>query len=112
MNPQLVFWFFLIICFEAAALYSIKMYSINHDTKYLIISILGYMLIPIFLYRLLKIGEGIAMTNVIWNILSTIYGFIIGMAIFSEKVSNLQIIGSILGTMGIIMILWEGNYAG
>lgn len=109
INDQIVFWFVLIILAEAGALYSVKKYSIDKDTKYLVASMIGYMIIPLFLYRLLKIGQGIAMVNVMWNILSTIYGFIIGVAIFGEAVSHLQLIGSILGVLGIILILWGHN---
>lgn len=107
MTRELFLWFFIIICIEALALYCIKMYSVTRQNKYLYTSMFCYLLIPLFLYKLLQIGKGIGIVNVIWNILSTIYGFMIGVLLFSENINSMQILGSILGVIGITLILWD-----
>jgi drug/metabolite transporter (DMT)-like permease len=48
---------------------------------------------------------GIGMINFIFNILTTIFGFAIGMYWFKEKVNNLQLIGVILSLAGIGLII-------
>jgi drug/metabolite transporter (DMT)-like permease len=45
------------------------------------------------------------MINFIFNIVTTIFGFIIGIYWFKEKVNNLQLIGVILSLAGIGLII-------
>lgn len=102
------FLFFLcIVFFEVIALYSVKKYSQTKEWGYLATSILCYGLIPVFLYLIIKQGENVSTVNIIWNILSTIYGLVIGMLIFQEKIHSLQIYGVILGVLGLGLILWK-----
>ena len=51
--------------------------------------------------------EGIGLTNFLWNVLSTIIGFAIGVLIFKEKVRNMQIMGVIVSLVGVAMILLD-----
>jgi drug/metabolite transporter (DMT)-like permease len=95
----------MIILVEATALYYVKEYSISDNSFSIIISIVAYSIIPLMLYKILKLGEGIAMTNIIWNIASTLYGLLIGVTLFSEHISFQQKIGAILGTVGTMVIL-------
>lgn len=98
-------WLFIIILVEATALYYIKEYSISNNYHSFIISTIAYALIPFLLYKILKLGEGIAVTNILWNIASTLYGLLIGVTLFSEHISFQQKIGAILGTTGTMIIL-------
>lgn len=108
MQYKIIFWFILILLVEAFALYSIKMASVFPDEKkYIVFAVVSYALIPLFLYKMLLYGQGIGVINCLWNILSTIYGFLIGIYLFQEHVSKQQIVGAILGLIGIILILYE-----
>jgi drug/metabolite transporter (DMT)-like permease len=98
-------WLFLLIIIEAPAIYYIKKYSITNEPIYIIISTIAYATIPFILYKILELGEGIAITNILWNISSILYGLFIGAILFSEHISLQQKIGSILGLVGTIMIL-------
>lgn len=102
-----IIWLFLIILTEAIGLYNIKEYSISNTSPHFLISTVAYAIIPFMLYKILKLGNGIALTNILWNIASTLYGLIIGVVLFSEYISFQQKLGAVLGTVGTIMILWH-----
>jgi multidrug transporter EmrE-like cation transporter len=59
--------------------------------------------VPLLQYA--SVFHGIGMINFIWNIVSTIFGFAIGMYWFKEKVNNLQLIGILLSLAGIGLII-------
>jgi len=48
--------------------------------------------------------EGIGIVNFIWNILSTLVGFGIGMYFFNEKVHAMQQIGVLVALAGVALI--------
>jgi multidrug transporter EmrE-like cation transporter len=49
--------------------------------------------------------EGIGIANFMWNILSTLLGFFIGIYLYKEKVRNLQLIGVLISCLGLSLIL-------
>ena len=51
--------------------------------------------------------EGIGIVNFIWNILSTLIGFAIGVYMYKEKVGSMQIMGIIVTLLGLAMILLD-----
>lgn len=99
----------IIMILESTAFYNIKMYSINDISKHLIISSILYALIPFLLYKIIKLGNGLAITNITWNIASTLYGLFIGVILFGEYITIQQKIGTILGILGITIILWHSD---
>ena len=104
MDVISIFWLSLILLLEATALYSIK-YASKKDENYLIISILCYAIIPYCLYRIVTRGQGIAITNIVWNIASSLYGLFIGMLLFRESLTIRQKIGVGFGLLGIWFIV-------
>lgn len=98
--------FSLIVALEFIALYSIKLFSQqSNNRKYLYLSMFCYGIIPILLFYILQITHQISTINVTWNILSTLYGFAIGVWIYKEDLSNRQILGVVLGTIALILVL-------
>jgi multidrug transporter EmrE-like cation transporter len=51
--------------------------------------------------------EGIGISNFLWNVMSTLIGFGIGIFMFKEKIRNLQIMGVLVSMLGVGMILLE-----
>lgn len=49
--------------------------------------------------------EGIGISNFLWNVLSTLIGFGIGIYFYKEKIHNMQIMGVIVSLVGVGMIL-------
>jgi len=88
---------------EIIAFYYLKKFSIEGNFLYYIIGILSYCLaatILTFAFMYTKIG----IINLSWNIISTIYGFIIGFLIFKERLTTKEIIGAIFGFIGILIM--------
>ena len=90
---------------EALALYSIQKYAKTKVQKFFLMSAAIYgLIIPYMLYRMLTY-QGIGMINFLWNVFSTISGFLIGIYLFSEQVNNLQWIGVGLGVLAFALII-------
>jgi len=51
--------------------------------------------------------EGIGIANFLWNVMSTLIGFGIGIVMFKEKIRNLQIMGVLVSMLGVGMILLD-----
>ena len=51
--------------------------------------------------------EGIGLVNFMWNILSTLFGFAIGIYMYKEKIHNMQMMGVLVSTVGLAMILLD-----
>jgi uncharacterized membrane protein len=104
MNPIIIFWFTILLLSEAFALYFVKKSSDSKNYSYLALSILLYGCIPLFLYFILIKTHKIGRLNFTWNIASNIYGFMIGILIFSEVYHMRQAVGVILGIAGVILM--------
>lgn len=65
--------------------------------------IYGLFVVPL-LSKALKY-EGIGMVNFFWNILSTILMFTIGVLFFKERIAHLQVVGVILGLLGLGLVI-------
>jgi drug/metabolite transporter (DMT)-like permease len=101
------------VAVEAFALFSIQKYTKvageKGSIKYMVIACLIYgLMVPFLLYKMIKY-KGVGMVNFLWNIFSTISGFMIGMLLFHEKVNNLQIIGVGLGLLSFALIILGGK---
>ena len=110
LSPRwtVIFWFCVIVVSGAAALYFVKLYSTNRDNwQYLIYSMMLYAVCVFSLSRILILNYGVGMVNVMWNLLSTLYGLFIGLVLFSEVITNLQILGAILGVVAMILMSYE-----
>lgn len=109
-NLPTIFWFLLILVTEAMAFYCVKT-AANDATKayYLPIGVAFYIGTIISLYNVLKLGQGIAVVNILWSIASVLYGTLIGILIFGETITNLQLIGAALGFVAIVLICMDGN---
>jgi len=104
---QAIILLFLLILIEAFAMYYVKKFSIESNKYwYFIGSTLLYACLPLVLYFALKNNEGLATTNIMWNIASTIYGIIIGVILFNETITYQQKIGAIIGFVGLLLMMF------
>lgn len=86
---------------EAFGLYFIKAGGITNTIK-------GSLLYGLGVAPLLSWAtkyEGIGIVNFMWNILSTIIGFGIGIYVYKERLRKLQLIGVLLSLMGLALII-------
>jgi drug/metabolite transporter (DMT)-like permease len=49
--------------------------------------------------------KGVGIINFIWNVGSTVFGILIGMMLFNEKIKKLQWLGIVLGFLSFALIL-------
>ena len=90
---------------EAFGLYFIKAGGITNTIK-------GSLLYGLGVAPLLSWAtkyEGIGIVNFMWNILSTIIGFAIGIYVYREKLRKLQLIGVLLSLTGLALILLDSE---
>ena len=92
---------------EALALYSLqKAAKDKNNIKWLCVGMAVYGTLVAFLLYKMMTYEGVGMVNFLWNIFSTMSGFIIGIMIFKEKVNNLQWAGVALGILAFGLIIF------
>ena len=65
--------------------------------------IYGYFVVPLLAFTLRY--EGIGIVNLLWNILSTMFGFGIGIYLFNERIHYLQVVGAAFSLLGIGLII-------
>ena len=86
---------------EAVGLYFLRSGGVYNT---LVSSVIyGYFVVPLLALTLKY--EGIGIVNLLWNILSTLFGFGIGIYLFNERVHYLQLIGAAFSFVGIGLIL-------
>ena len=108
---HLLVLFTIIFLIEAVALYSIKRASVATDgcKMSMLLAMLCYATLPLLLYLIAK-QMGIALTNAVWNVASTMYGLLIGIMLFHEVVSVRQWVGLGLGVVGFgLMTSWAAE---
>jgi multidrug transporter EmrE-like cation transporter len=86
---------------EAVALYNIRHEGFTQLFQAMFLY--GFIITP--LLRFATKYEGIGIVNFLWNIFSTIFGFVIGIYFFKEKITNLQAIGVAISLLGISLII-------
>jgi hypothetical protein len=99
--------FSFIVVLEFIALCSVKYYSLHKVNWTLFVSMMCYATIPVFIYFILAHGANIATTNITWNIMSTLYGLLIGLIIYHEKLGSLQVYGAILGLVSLFLLFYR-----
>jgi hypothetical protein len=90
----------LIAIIEAFGLYFIRGGSVLAASL-----IYGLAVVPLLTWAVKY--EGIGLLNFMWNILSTVFGFAIGVYLYGEEVRSVQIMGVIVSLTGMAMILMD-----
>ena len=103
MQQQAIVYLFLLIVVEILAWYFLKKQHIEKNENYAILFFFTFALIPWILLRLVKL-EGIAITNIYWNIASTLLVLFLGYFVFKEELNNTQYIGIALGILSTAII--------
>ena len=93
-------WITIVSIVESFALFFVRQGGLLSTIKASLIFALG--VVPL-LTQALKY-DGIGIVNFIWNILSTLAGFGIGMYFFGEKIYGMQQIGILLSLAGLALI--------
>jgi multidrug transporter EmrE-like cation transporter len=93
-------WISLASLMEAFSLFFIRQGGVFGPVKASLIYALG--VVPL-LTQALKY-QGIGIVNFIWNILSTVVGFAVGMYFFGEKIHGMEQLGILVCLIGLALI--------
>lgn len=87
-----------------------KYYSItpNRSIILIITACILYGIQPLIFTSALKF-EGMGITNVIWNVISTGLVIIVGVLLFEEKINSIQWIGIILSIVAIVLLSYRNT---
>lgn len=97
----------LVIIFELIADVLSKEWSLYPRLLFLIGGILFYLIANIAWLYALRHGVGLARGVSIFSVACTIVAVIIGIIFYKESVSNIQLLGIILGVISLILIFWH-----
>ena len=103
MKSQAIGYILLLIIVEILAWYFLKKQHIEENDTYMFLFFFFFALIPLILIQLVKL-EGIAITNVYWNIASTMLVILLGYFVFKEKINSVQYIGVGFGILSIALL--------
>lgn len=98
-----LFLIFLIIIFEGIAQYHVRKSKDSDFYYYFLVGVLAYSVVCVLLRKCYDFDE-IGMTNFIWSILSIITIMLIGIIAFNERLTQNDIIGIFLATIGLYFI--------
>ena len=86
--------------------YFAKSWSLNQKTVFLVLAFLGY-LGSSFFYIPTLLQKGLVITSLIWSLLSILGFLFVGLVLFKETLSTLQIVGVCLGVTALIVLSLE-----
>lgn len=107
-NKNLLYLIGLIVFVEVLSWYCLKKQYVDNNKIYLYLFFALYAIIPFLLIKTLKY-EGIGVTNMLWNIASTILVLLIGYFVFKEHINHYQYFGIGLGILSILLLTLSNN---
>lgn len=102
-----VFFLGLLIVTEAIADIISKEYQIHAGWVRFSGAILAYIIANIFWLISLRNGAGLTKGAIIFSVGSAVLAIVIGLALYKEPVTRIQMYGVILGLISIILLVWE-----
>ncbi len=98
---------FILVALEAVADIVSKTWQIRGHNFLAVLALLTYLAANFFWLISLKNGAGLAKGAVLFSIFSAIVAVAIGVIFYKESLSTIQLVGLILGIIGIAFIFWE-----
>lgn len=95
----------LLLLFEGVADVFSKHYSLSGHPLPWIGAIAGYIIGNIFWLSAIRSGSGLARGSIIFSVGSAIVAVVLGLLLYKEKTSSLEIVGIILGVIAIAIIV-------
>ncbi len=94
----------LLIVFEIVADILSKEWSVGKPIYFAIGAILAYVIANTFWLFALKYGSGLAKGAIIFSVASAILATVIGVLLYKEEVTRLQLVGMVLGILSIFFL--------
>ncbi len=106
-----MFWIFpliLLIFFEAIADIVSKEWALHGNWLRWTLAIVGYVVANAFWLFALRSGSGLAKGAAIFSVASAIIALILGVILYKENLTTVQLIGVGLGVISLALIFWDG----
>ena len=97
----------LLTTIETFSQYNLKLFNKSNSIYYFLLGALGYVIISAILSYLFGF-EKMGIVNNMWNVCSSMSIVIVGYLFFKEKLSTVQLIGVILGILGVALMGIDG----
>lgn len=101
--PVLILIFFELIADILAKKWSVE----NYPTWLAVGSLLAYLLANTSWLYALKQGSGLARGAVVFSVASAVLATVIGLLLYHEEVTSIQLTGILIGIVAIGLIFWE-----
>lgn len=97
----------IVVLIEAISDIVAKEWSL-HDKLWIAgIALVGYIATNIFWLYALKAGVGLGRGVVVFSVGSAILGVLVGLIVYKEQITTLQLVGIIFGVISFTLIFWE-----
>lgn len=97
----------ILVLLEASADILAKTWQIKSIWFWAAAALIAYLLANMFWLLSLKNGAGLAKGAVLFSIMSAILAVIIGVVFYKEQITQIQLVGLIIGIIAIALIFWE-----
>ena len=97
----------ILIIFELIADIFAKSWSLKGGWVLATCALIAYLLGNTFWLFALKNGSGLAKGAVIFSIVSAVIAIGLGVLLYKETITKVQLIGVVLGLLSLILIFWE-----
>lgn len=99
----------LLIVFELVADVLAKEWSLHGHAVRWIGAIAAYVIANTFWLIALRQGSGLARGAIIFSVATAIIAASLGLFLYKENLTRLQIIGVLIGIVSLVLIFWEGR---
>jgi multidrug transporter EmrE-like cation transporter len=94
----------LLIVVEMITVSMIKKWSVDKNSMYLVLGVLGYMMVGLIFSYILTLEKEIMIVNTLWQIANIILVSAIGYFVFKEKLTPIQAVGVTLAILSVILV--------
>ncbi|HPI67249.1 MAG TPA: SMR family transporter [bacterium] len=102
-----IFFLSLLILFEIIADILAKEWSLKTGLVWAVGAILAYVIANTFWLFALKNGSGLARGAVIFSVVSAVFASLIGIILYKEYLTKIQLVGIFLGIISVALIFWN-----
>lgn len=104
-----VFFLSLLIFFEIVADVLAKEWSLKSGLIRALGAIMAYVIANTFWLFALKNGSGLARGAIIFSVASAVLASVIGIVLYKEYLTKIQLVGVFLGVISLILIFWNSE---
>lgn len=93
MDLKSIICIVILVILELLSISSLKYWSLNKNSTFLYLGILGYLSVGCLFAYILYIHSNMTIINALWQVLNIILVSTVGLLIYKEKLNNLQYVG-------------------